>query len=148
GSDLAGLRTRAERAADGSGDWIVNGQKIWTSNAQFADWGLLIARTDPTVPKHKGLTAFFLDMHSQGVEVRPIRQANDQSTFNEVFFTDVRIPDAQRLGAAGQGWEVSLTTLMNERLAIGAGVSTGFEEIFDFACRFETEAGPAIEDRA
>ena len=146
GSDLAGLRTRAER--DAAGDWIVNGQKIWTSYAQVCDWGLLIARTDPTVPKHKGLTAFFLDMRSPGVEVRPIRQANDQSTFNEVFFTDVRIPDAQRLGAAGQGWEVSLTTLMNERMAIGGAISTGFEEIFDFACRFETQDGPAIEDRA
>lgn len=148
GSDLAGLRTRAEAAADGSGDWIVNGQKIWTSNAQFADWGLLIARTDPAVPKHKGLTAFFLDMKSPGVEIRPIRQANDQRTFNEVFFTDVRLPDAQRLGAVGQGWDVSLTTLMNERLAIGGAISTGFEEIFDFACRFETETGLAIEDRA
>jgi alkylation response protein AidB-like acyl-CoA dehydrogenase len=148
GSDLAGLRSRADPAADGSGDWIVNGQKIWTSNAQYSDWGLLIARTDPTVPKHKGLTAFLLDMKSPGVEVQPIRQANDQSTFNEVFFTDVRVPDAQRLGSVGQGWEVSLTTLMNERMAIGGSISTGFEEIFDFACRFETEAGLAIEDRA
>lgn len=120
GSDLAGLRTRAVLAEDGSGDWIINGQKIWTSGAQHSDWGLLIARTDPDVPKHKGLTMFYLSMHTPGVEVRPIKKANGQSSFNEVYFTDVRIPDAQRLGAVGQGWEVSLTTLMNERLSIGS----------------------------
>lgn len=148
GSDLAGLRTRAERADDGSGDWIVNGQKIWTSHANLADWGLLIARTDPTVPKHKGLTGFFLDMKSPGVEVRPIKQANGHASFNEVYFTDVRIPDAQRLGAVGQGWEVSLTTLMNERAAIGGSISTGFEEAFELACQLQTPDGPAIEDRA
>jgi alkylation response protein AidB-like acyl-CoA dehydrogenase len=148
GSDLAGLRTRAEPAPDGSGDWIVNGQKIWTSGAQRSDWGLLLARTDPTVAKHKGLTMFFLSMHTPGVEVRPIRQANGQSGFNEVYFTDVRIPAAQRLGAAGQGWEVSLTTLMNERMSIGSGMSTGFPELFDLCCRIETADGPAIDDRA
>jgi len=148
GSDLAGLRTRAEPASDGSGDWIVNGQKIWTSGAQHSDWGLLLARTDPTVPKHKGLTMFFLSMKTPGVEVRPIKQANGQSGFNEVYFTDVRIPAAQRLGAVGQGWEVSLTTLMNERMSIGAMISTGFPELFDLCCRLETPDGPAIEDRA
>jgi acyl-CoA dehydrogenase len=147
GSDLAGLRTRAEPATDGSGDWIINGQKIWTSGAQLSDWGLLLTRTDPTVPKHKGLTMFFLDMKSPGVEVRPIKQANGRQDFNEVYFTDVRIPGAQRLGAVGQGWEVSLTTLMNERASIGTVISTGFAEIFDLCCRLETEAGPAIEDR-
>ncbi|TFU02971.1 acyl-CoA dehydrogenase [Polymorphobacter arshaanensis] len=147
GSDLAGLRTRAEPANDGSGDWIINGQKIWTSGAQHSDWGLLITRTDPGVAKHKGLTMFFLDMRSPGVEVRPIKQANGQSGFNEVYFTDVRIPDAQRLGAVGQGWEVSLTTLMNERLSIGSGMPTGFPELFDLACRLETPDGPAINDR-
>ena len=103
GSDLAGLRTRAEPANDGSGDWIVNGQKIWTSGAQHSQWGILVTRTDPTVPKHKGLTMFFLDMRSPGIDIRPIKQANGQSGFNEVYFTDVRIPDAQRLGAVGQG---------------------------------------------
>jgi alkylation response protein AidB-like acyl-CoA dehydrogenase len=148
GSDLAGLRTRAEPAPDGSGDWIVNGQKIWTSGAQRSDWGLLLARTDPTVAKHKGLTMFFLSMRTPGVEVRPIRQANGQSGFNEVYFTDVRIPAAQRLGATGQGWEVSLTTLMNERMSIGSGMSTGFPELFDLCCRIETADGPAIDDRA
>jgi acyl-CoA dehydrogenase len=146
GSDLAGLRTRAERATDGSGDWIINGQKIWTSGAQHSDWGLLITRTDPDVPKHKGLTMFFLSMKTPGVEVRPIKQANGQSGFNEVFFTDVRIPDAQRLGAVGQGWEVSLTTLMNERLSIGSGMSTGFPELFDFCLEAEIDGRPAVDD--
>ncbi len=148
GSDLAGLRTRAERASDGSGDWIVNGQKIWTSGAQISDWGLLITRTDPNVPKHKGLTMFFLSMKTPGIEVRPIKQANGQSGFNEVFFTDVRIPDAQRLGAVGQGWEVSLTTLMNERLSIGTGMSTGFPELFSYCLEAEIDGRPAVDDPA
>lgn len=148
GSDLAGLRTRAVRADDGSGDWIINGQKIWTSGAQHSDWGLLITRTDPDVPKHKGLTMFFLDMRSPGVEVRPIKQVNGQSGFNEVYFTDVRIPDDQRLGAVGQGWEVSLTTLMNERLSIGSGMSTGFPELFQFCLEAEIDGRPAIDDAA
>lgn len=148
GSDLAGLRTRAVKADDGSGDWIVNGQKIWTSGAQYSDWGLLITRTNPDVPKHKGLTMFFLDMKSPGVEVRPIRQVNGQSGFNEVYFTDVRIPDSQRLGEAGQGWEVSLTTLMNERLSIGSGMSTGFPELFRFCMDAEIDGRPAVEDSA
>lgn len=147
GSDLAGLRTRAEPAKDGSGDWIINGQKIWTSGAQHSDYGILITRTDPNVPKHKGLTMFFLSMKSPGVEIRPIKQANGQSGFNEVYFTDVRIPDSQRLGAVGQGWTVSLTTLMNERLSIGSGMPTGFPELFDFCMNLQTEDGPAVEDR-
>jgi alkylation response protein AidB-like acyl-CoA dehydrogenase len=148
GSDLAGLRTRAERADDGSGDWIINGQKIWTSGAHFSDMAILITRTDPTVPKHKGLTMFFLSMKSPGIEIRPIKQANGQSGFNEVYFTDVRIPDAQRLGAVGDGWKVSLTTLMNERLSIGSGMSTGFPELFELCCRIETENGLAVDDPA
>ncbi len=148
GSDLAGLRTRAEPAADGSGDWIINGQKIWTSGAHYSDYGILITRTDPTVPKHKGMTMFFLDMHSPGIEIRPIKQANGQSGFNEVYFTDVRIPDAQRLGAVGDGWKVSLTTLMNERLSIGSGMSTGFPELFDLCMRIETQNGLAVDDPA
>lgn len=146
GSDLAGLRTRAIKADDGSGDWIINGQKIWTSGAQYSDWGLLITRTNPDVPKHKGLTMFFLSMKSPGVEVRPIKQANGQSSFNEVYFTDVRIPDSQRLGEVGQGWEVSLTTLMNERLSIGSGMSTGFPELFRFCMDAEIDGRPAVED--
>lgn len=143
GSDVAGLRTKAEK--DGS-DWIVNGQKIWTSGAHYSDYGLLILRTDPNVPKHQGLTMFFLDMKSPGVEVRPIKQASGASEFNEVYFTNVRIPDSQRLGAVGEGWQVALTTLMNERYAIGSGVQTGFAEIFDYCNNLMTENGPAIDD--
>ena len=145
GSDVAGLRTRAE--ADGD-HWIINGQKIWTSGAHYSDYGILITRTDPSVPKHKGLTMFYIDMRSPGVEVRPIKQANGMQEFNEVFFTNLRIPDTQRLGAVGDGWNVSLTTLMNERMTIGARLATGFSEIFDFCCNLMTEEGPAIDDRA
>jgi len=148
GSDLAGLRTAAVPATDGSGDWIINGQKIWTSGAQHSDYGIVITRTDPSVPKHKGLTMFWLDMKSPGIDIRPIKQANGQSGFNEVYFTDVRIPDSQRLGAVGQGWSVSLTTLMNERLSIGSGMPTGFPELFDFCMNLRTEDGLAIDDRS
>ena len=148
GSDLAGLRTRAEPAPDGSGDWIINGQKIWTSGAHYSDMAILVTRTDATVPKHKGLTMFFLSMKTPGIEIRPIKQANGQSGFNEVYFTDVRIPGAQRLGAVGDGWKVSLTTLMNERLSIGSGMSTGFPELFELCSRIETENGLAVDDPA
>src|SRR5580658_7985666 len=143
GSDLAALRTRAERDGD---HWIINGQKIWTSGAHYADYGILITRTDPAVPKHKGLTMFYIDMKSPGVEVRPIKQANGMQEFNEVFFTDLRVPDTQRLGAVGDGWNVSLTTLMNERMTIGARLATGFNELFDFCCNLMTEDGLAIDD--
>ena len=120
GSDVAGILTRARREHGREGDdWIVDGQKVWTTGAQFADWGLLLTRTDPSVPKHAGLTMFFVDMHSPGIEVRPIRQMAGESEFNEVFFTGLRVPDAQRLGAVGAGWKVALTTLMHERLAVG-----------------------------
>jgi len=148
GSDLAGLRTAAIPARDGSGDWIINGQKIWTSGAQHSDYGIVITRTDPNVAKHKGLTMFWIDMKSPGIDIRPIKQANGQSGFNEVYFTDVRIPDSQRLGAVGDGWKVSLTTLMNERLSIGSGMPTGFPELFDFCMNLQTEDGLAIEDRS
>lgn len=148
GSDLAGLRSRALPAADGSGDWIVNGEKVWTSLAHHAQYGLLLARTDPSVPKHRGLTMFFLDMRSPGIDVRPIRQADGQSHFNEVHFTDVRIPDSQRLGAVGEGWQVSLTTLMNERLSIGSGMPTGFPELFAYCASTTVNGRPLLEDRA
>ena len=119
GSDVAGLATRAERDGD---EWIVNGQKVWTSVAHRSRWGMLVARTDADQPKHKGLTYFVVDMHQPGVEVRPLRQMTGESEFNEVYFTDARIPDEERLGEIGEGWRVSLTTLMNERVAIGGTV--------------------------
>jgi acyl-CoA dehydrogenase len=145
GSDVAGLRTRAEK--DGI-DWIVNGQKIWTSGAHFSDYGLLLARTDSDAPKHKGLTMFFLSMRSPGVDIRPIRQASGGANFNEVFFTDVRIPDAQRLGEVGQGWTVALTTLMHERLAVGGGLGGGLDvkELLALVRELELENGPALKN--
>jgi len=145
GSDLAGLRTRAER--DGE-EWILNGQKIWTSGAHFADLGIIITRTDPQVPKHRGLTMFFIDMHSPGIEVRRIKQISGTSNFNEVFFTDTRVPDHQRLGAVGEGWKVALTTLMNERLAVGDAPGPDFDDIFALARTLPIDGTPAIRDSA
>jgi alkylation response protein AidB-like acyl-CoA dehydrogenase len=145
GSDLAGLRTRSARDGD---SWVINGQKIWTSGAHFADFGILVTRSDPRAPKHKGLTFFFLDMKSPGIEIRRIKQISGGSNFNEVYFTDVRIPDGQRLGAVGQGWGVAITTLMNERLAVGDVRGPDFDEIFHLARTIELEDGPAIENAA
>jgi alkylation response protein AidB-like acyl-CoA dehydrogenase len=119
GSDVAGLSTSAVRDGD---EWIVNGQKVWTTLAHVSRWGMLLARTDPNVPKHRGLTYFVVDMHAPGVEVRPLRQLTGHAEFNEVFFTDVRIPDDMRLDQVGAGWRVATTTLMNERVALGGGV--------------------------
>jgi alkylation response protein AidB-like acyl-CoA dehydrogenase len=119
GSDLAGLRTRAVRGDDG--DWLVNGQKVWTTRAHWADYGILLTRTDPDVPKHRGLTMFVVDMKAPGVTVRPLRQMSGDADFTEVFFDDVVIQDAERLGDVGDGWRVALTTLMSERLSLGGG---------------------------
>ena len=145
GSDLAGLRTRAVRDGD---HWVVNGQKIWTSGAHRADWAILVARSDPSTPKHKGLTFFFLDMHSSGIEVRRIKQISGASNFNEVYFTDLRVQDTQRLGRIGGGWGVAITTLMNERLSSGEVRGPDFEELFALARRLELPDGPALANAA
>ncbi len=118
GSDLASLQMKAEKDGD---EWILTGQKVWTTGAQFSDLGEVICRTDPNLPKHKGLTGFIVDMHAPGVEVRPLRQMTGGASFNEVFFNEVRVADDHRLGDVNQGWTVALTTLMNERAAIGGG---------------------------
>jgi alkylation response protein AidB-like acyl-CoA dehydrogenase len=122
GSDVATLATRAVRDGD---EWIVNGQKVWTTMAHMAKWGMLVARSDPDAPKHKGLTYFIVDMHAPGVEVRPLKQMTGDAEFNEVFFTDVRIPDSMRCGDVGNGWAVATETLMNERVALSGAGSVG-----------------------
>jgi alkylation response protein AidB-like acyl-CoA dehydrogenase len=120
GSDVAGLATRGVRDGD---DWVLNGQKVWTTVAHIARWGMLLARTDPDAPKHDGLSYFLLDMHAPGVEVRPLYQITGEAEFNEVFLNDVRIPNERLFGKEGQGWRAAITTLMNERVAIGGGGS-------------------------
>jgi alkylation response protein AidB-like acyl-CoA dehydrogenase len=144
GSDLAGIRTRAVKDGD---DWVINGQKVWTTNAHLSDYGIIVCRTDPSKPKHKGLTMFIVDMHAPGVEARPLKQMSGGSDFNEVFFTDVRVPDAWRLGAEGDGWKVALTTLMHERLAVGGKPkgSPDYNMLIRIAREIETDFGPAIE---
>ena len=143
GSDVAGVRTKAEKDGD---DWIINGQKVWTSGAHYCDFGIIVVRTDPNVPKHKGLSFFFLDMKSPGIEIKPIRQISGGSNFNEVFFTDVRVPDSQRLGEVGEGWKVALTTLMNERLAIGVPKSADYPSLTQLAKDVILNNKPAIKN--
>ena len=118
GSDFAGLACKAEKDGD---EWIVSGQKVWNTLAHLGDWGMLVTRSNPELPKHKGMTYFALDMNADGVEVRPLRQITGEAEFNEVYVTEVRIPDTNRIGDIGEGWRVALTTLMNERTAIGGG---------------------------
>ncbi|MEK9928592.1 MAG: acyl-CoA dehydrogenase family protein [Halieaceae bacterium] len=146
GSDLAALRTKAEKDGD---EWVINGQKIWTSQAHYADYGIIVTRTDPTVAKHKGLTMFIVDMKAPGIDIKPIKQLTGESDFNEVYFTDVRIPDHYRLGDVGQGWTAALTTLMNERLAIGGGgPGADVKLALEIATLVEIDGKPAIEDSA
>ena len=143
GSDLAGLKTKSVLEGD---TWTINGQKIWTSGAHYSDYGILVTRSDASAQKHKGLTYFFLDMKSPGVEVRPIKQISGGANFNEVYFTDVKIPDEQRLGSVGDGWKVALTTLMNERLAVGDASGPDFQEAFNLACGHVLNGDLAIKD--
>ncbi len=149
GSDLASLQTRAERDGD---EWLITGQKVWTSGAQYSDVGEIIARTDPDLPKHKGLTGFLVDMRAPGVEVRPLRQMTGGASFNEVFFTELRVPDDHRLGDVNNGWAVALTTLMNERAAIGAGGGGGgggglLTRAIAMAKAFEVTGDPLVRQR-
>jgi alkylation response protein AidB-like acyl-CoA dehydrogenase len=149
GSDVAAARTKAVRAPDGSGDWLITGQKVWTTGAQFSDFGIVICRTNPDAPKHKGMTMFWVDMKAPGVEVKPIHQMAGGSGFNEVFFTDVRVKDSQRLGAIDEGWKVSLVTLMNERLAVGGATGAGWKEFMEVARSVPgVDGAPALKDNA
>ena len=144
GSDLGNIRMRAVRDGD---DWIVTGQKVWTSGAHFADYGILLARTDWDQPKSKGLTMFILDMKAHGVEVRPIRQLTDESHFNEVFLNDVRIPDANRLGPEGQGWKVMLSALMQERFSLGVNFTSDlYDQLAGLAQKAQWDGRPASEN--
>jgi acyl-CoA dehydrogenase len=146
GSDLASLQTKAVRDGD---EWIITGQKVWTTGAQFSDIGEIIARTDPDLPKHKGLTGFIVDMHAPGVEVRPLRQMTGGASFNEVFFTEVRVRDDHRLGDVNNGWNVALTTLMNERAAIGAGGGSGinlYARLIEMVRHFGLDADPIVRN--
>ena len=147
GSDVAGLTTRATR--DDAG-WVIDGQKTWNTGAHFCKWGVIIVRTDPDAPKHEGLTCFIVDMQSRGIDIRPIRQMNGGSGFNDVFFDGVRVPDANRLGETDGGWRVAITTLMNERAAIGSRGMAGLGpvDLVRLAREADGPRGPAIEDAA
>jgi alkylation response protein AidB-like acyl-CoA dehydrogenase len=144
------VRTKAERCTDGpegQSGWRLNGQKVWTTLAQYADFGLVLARTDPKVPKYEGLTSFFINMRAPGVEVRPIKQSSGEAEFNEVFFNDVFVPDAQRVGAVGSGWKVTLTGLMSERLSIGGTLPSELVRMtYRLMCDQHMGGAPAIAD--
>jgi alkylation response protein AidB-like acyl-CoA dehydrogenase len=147
GSDLAGLRTQARREGD---HWVIQGQKIWTSGAHYCRYGMLVARTDPTKPKHDGLTYFVVDMHAPGIEIRPIKQINGGKNFNEVFFSGLRIPDSERVGGIDEGWRVSITTLMNERASLGtsSGYAPSLANLIRLARSVEIDGRPALENAA
>jgi alkylation response protein AidB-like acyl-CoA dehydrogenase len=145
GSDVAAVRTRAVRDGD---DWLVSGQKVWTTGAHYSDFGLLLARTDPSVPKHRGLTMFWIDMKAAGVSVRPIHQMSGGSDFNEVYLDTVRVPDAQRLGAVNEGWKVALFTLMNERVEGGKARGPEMEAVLALAARVPRGHGTLLQDGA
>jgi alkylation response protein AidB-like acyl-CoA dehydrogenase len=142
GSDLAAVKTRAVRQAD---DWVVTGQKVWTSGAQYSKWCMLLARTDPDAPKHKGLTYFLMDMEQDGVQVVPLRQITGESEFNELFIDGARIPNVNVLGGVGNGWRVALTTLMNERAGLGFSLQVRLRQLLE---RLVQEAGSRIHDDA
>jgi alkylation response protein AidB-like acyl-CoA dehydrogenase len=141
GSDLAGLATRAELDGD---EWVVNGQKVWTSGAHYSDWAMLLARTDRDVPKHRGITYFVVDMRTPGIEVRPLRQINGAAHFNETFLTDVRIPAANVIGEVDGGWAVANTTLMNERQSIGSGTAVRWRDIARLAAQSRVGDDPVM----
>ncbi len=147
GSDMAALSARAIRDGD---EWVINGQKVWTTLAHIAKWGMLICRTDVDVPKHQGMSYFIADMTAPGVEVRPLRQITGEAEFNEVYFTDARIPDSDRIGEIGDGWRIALTTLMNERVAIGGAIAPRGSGPISEAVRTWKEYGhdePGARDR-
>jgi acyl-CoA dehydrogenase len=147
GSDLASLQTKAERDGD---EWVITGQKVWTSGAQFSDIGEIICRSDPGLPKHKGLTGFIVDMHAKGVEIRPLRQMTGGASFNEVFFNEVRVPTDHILGAENDGWGVALTTLMNERASIGAmggGETSMFVRLLGMIRHYGLDRDPLVRDQ-
>jgi alkylation response protein AidB-like acyl-CoA dehydrogenase len=146
GSDLAGLSTRA--TSDGGGGWIVNGQKVWTSGAHFSDWAILLARTDPDQPKHRGITYFVVDMRTPGIDVRPLRQITGAAHFNEVFLTDVYIPGENVIGPVGGGWGVAVTTLANERTLIGGGGGgVAFSDLVRLANQLGKDADPVLRQQ-
>jgi alkylation response protein AidB-like acyl-CoA dehydrogenase len=138
GSDLASLKTRA---AERDGEWVISGQKVWTSAAQFSKWCMLVARTDPDAPKHKGLTYFLMDMEQEGVQVRPLRQITGESEFNELFIDGARIPPENVIGGVGNGWKVALTTLMNERAGLGFALQVRLRHLLDDAFALAAERG-------
>jgi len=146
GSDLASVQAKAEKDGD---EWIITGQKVWTSGAQFSDIGEIICRTDPGLPKHKGLTGFIVDMRAPGVEIRPLRQMTGGASFNEVFFNEVRVPDDHRLGEVNNGWNVALTTLMNERASIGSadsGENAMYTRLLEMIRHYELDSDPIVRE--